>query len=955
MEFVLANGTKKASFLVEDSAFPGVRRIAGKVANDVKLVTDQLPELVSTLSETGEYVVLAATIGRSALLDQLVADGLLDIEVVKGLWEVYRFEILEAYGKKLLVIAGSDKRGTIYGLFHVSELLGVSPWVYFADVMPKKRASVVIGSANNFTSKVPSVKYRGIFINDEWPSFGNWTMSHFGGFTAEMYEHVFELILRLKGNYLWPAMWSSNFSLDGPGMANALLADEMGIVMSNSHHEPCLRHSEEWDMVRGEDTKYGNEWNFDRNREGLKEYWRDGLKRNGHLENIITIGMRGERDSEILGHDAGLAENIQYLKDVIATQNELIRECVNEDLEQVPRMIALYKEVESYYYGDETTPGLEGYPELDGVTLMLCEDNFGNMRSLPTEKNRDHKGGFGMYYHFDYHGGPISYEWVNSTFLPKVWEQMSMAYDAGVRDIWIVNTGDLKPQELPISYFLDLAYDFDEWGTKAVNTTAAYTAKWVQKQFAGVFDNEEMDDAFALITNYTKLNAGCRPEAMRPDTYHPVQRGKADEVLSALEWLKEKADHLMDKVVSVVEGEGGQLLSDSRYAAFVELLYYPVMASYNVMEWNIYAGKNAFYASQNRMIANTYADRMTECRQRDRELQKLYHSVCEGKWDHMMSSEHIGFINWNDEDCRMPVRHIVEPANKPRVLVAMSNSTEYSIGTAWLNCKLESYDLLDPWCERISVDVANCSDLPVKYTVRSDAAWLVPSVKEGEVVLQDRVICELHRDLMDASYENNTAVAHLYVDCACAHVMITVYALAEIDDIIETHYVPDAPKKQNLYLTLEASEFSSSQETEAGKFAVLLPYGKYESGVKAFPSITRFVPGVDAPSLTYECNLPKDGVYELEFVCAPSNPVCGDNLLRFGMQWNDEAIEILATVSESFAGGDTANSEWAMGVLANKHVVKARKCGVSGKNTICIYACDPAFVLERILIRCLSD
>lgn len=239
--------------------------------------------------------------------------------------------------------------------------------------------------------------------------------------------------------------------------------DCYGIVMSNSTHEPCLRHSEEWDLVRGEDSVYGNEWSYLTNREGLIRYWRDGLLRSGKYENIITIGMRGERDSLMLGEDASLEQNISLLKEIITEQRKLIRECVGEN---EPEMLALYKEVEAYYYGDETTPGLKDWDGLDGVTLMLCEDNYGNMRTLPTEEMRSHRGGFGMYYHFDYHGSPVSYEWVNSSYLPKIWDQMTMAYDFGVRDIWIVNVGDLKFQEYPLSFFMDLAYDYEKWGSQ---------------------------------------------------------------------------------------------------------------------------------------------------------------------------------------------------------------------------------------------------------------------------------------------------------------------------------------------------------------------------------------------------------------------------------------------------------------------------------------------------------
>ena len=254
-------------------------------------------------------------------------------------------------------------------------------------------------------------------------------MRHFGGVNAKMYEGVFELLLRLKGNYLWPAMWASCFAEDGPGLESAELADELGVVMGLSHHEPCLRHGEEYSHVRGKDSIYGDAWSFISNKEGITRFWRDGLKRNGHLENVITVGMRGERDSTILGANATLKDNIDLLRDVLKTQEQLIKEEVNEDLTKVPRMLALYKEVEAYYYGDEKTPGLkEGCDELEDVILMLCDDNHGYLRSLPDEKMRRHPGGFGMYYHFDYHGGPISYEWINSTYLPVVYMLTNTIY-----------------------------------------------------------------------------------------------------------------------------------------------------------------------------------------------------------------------------------------------------------------------------------------------------------------------------------------------------------------------------------------------------------------------------------------------------------------------------------------------------------------------------------------------
>ncbi|MBR6144215.1 MAG: glycosyl hydrolase 115 family protein, partial [Treponema sp.] len=365
-------------------------------------ITDGLPNVVPELVEGPGEKVFFATLGQSSLAQKLADDEGLTTELgkIKGKRECYIF----AVRADKIIIIGSDKRGTIYGLFHLSELMGVSPLVDWCGVLPAKRESVKIEEGVT-VSREPSVRFRGFFINDEWPAYGNFTTHNFGGFNAKMYEHVFELLLRLKGNYLWPAMWSAQFSLDGPGLANAELADEMGVIMGASHHEPCCRNGEEYRYVRGPGSIYGDAWNFWKNRDGITKFWEDGLKRNGKFENVITVGMRGEADTAIM-QNATLADNINLLRDVLKTQNRLIRENVNQDLDKVPRMLALYKEVEPYFYGDKHTKGLMDDPELEGVTLMLCDDNHGNLRTVPTEHMRSHKGGYGMYYHFDYHGWP---------------------------------------------------------------------------------------------------------------------------------------------------------------------------------------------------------------------------------------------------------------------------------------------------------------------------------------------------------------------------------------------------------------------------------------------------------------------------------------------------------------------------------------------------------------------
>ncbi|MBE5877316.1 MAG: hypothetical protein E7290_10575 [Lachnospiraceae bacterium] len=949
MNLIISKAEKQASFFIEEQAYPGVKRIMQKVMKDMTLVTGkeyQMTEGTPTEMEQADCIV-AATLGKSEYLEKLASLGKIDLSQIRGKRENYIFQVIEEEGHNTLVIAGSDKRGTIYGLFHLSEFAGVSPWVWFADVVPAKKDSFVLDEKVNMVSKEPSVKYRGFFINDEWPSFGNWTFRHFGGFKASMYEHVFELLLRLKGNYLWPAMWTSNFSLDGPGFANAQLADELGIVMSNSHHEPCLRHSEEWDKVKGEDSPYGTAWNFDRNKEGLTNYWRDGLKRNGHLENIITMGMRGERDSEILGRTATLKENIDYLKEVITTQNELIRECVNPDLEQVPRMLALYKEVEAYFYGDENTPGLKDWEELDGITFMLCDDNFANVRTLPEAGMKDRAGGWGMYYHFDYHGDPISYEWVNSTYLPKVWEQMTMAYEFGIRDIWIVNVGDLKPQELPLSYFMDLAYDYDKWGVDAVNMTQYYTRQWVEQQFGGLLNGQDCDTIFYLLEEYTRINSIRKPEALAPDTYHPVHYGEADKLLNKARTLVGAADELLHKMPSQM------------YAAFYELVYYPVAASMNQLMLQLYAGKNSLYAKQGRMIANQYAELMEDCLKRDEELQNAYHSVADGKWDGMMLSEHVGFVHWNDEECRYPVKHYVTPSKRPRMIVAPSKSIDYSMGGDWTRKLIPIYDFLNKNCDRVCIDIANGSSQAFEYQVSTGADWVTVSPECGNVELQESIELKINRQLVKELCEQEKTeflYTKVVISSKFAHVDLMVYARAEeIDSGLEVAALPESLKQyqreNELGLVICAQNYVRKENSLAGRFELLRPYGKYDTAVKAFPITSSFVPGKDAPALTYEFVLPQDGEYEIVLQTAPSNPISTKNSLRFGFRWNQEEIEIHNTVSDDYRGGERSCEAWASGVLDNIHELTLVKAGKKGSNELTIYACDPAFVLERILIR----
>ena len=608
MAFTFSNSNiseNQIVFVYEESAYSGVRKVAGKVREDIAKIFGAKPIGIeyTDLKDTAgffEHPVFFGTVGKSELLDRLAAKGDINLFDIAGGYEVYSFNVidnLEFDGftfESAIVIAGSDKRGTIYGLFKLSEMIGISPLSGWLDATPKKLSELKLTKEVSFTSKTPSVKYRGFFINDEWPAFGTFCKKNFGGFNAKAYERVFELLLRLKGNYLWPAMWSAIFPDDGPGLRSCELADEYGVIMGTSHHEPCMRQGEEYSRLRGPESEYGDAWDFAANREGIIRFWKDGIEKRSAFENIYTVGMRGEADTPICA-DGSTEDNVSLLKDVIRTQNSLIAEGTGRDIHDIPRLFVLYKEVEPFFWGDDKTGGLENDPVLDGITLMLCDDNYGNLRTLPGEEKRDRAGGWGLYYHFDYHGAPISYEWFNTNHLPKIWEELTTAYDNGIRQAWIVNVGDIFTNEYPLAFFLDLAYDFDKWGTADKNSAEKYTNEFVKKNFRMLSD-EVNEDISKLLLGYTKISSRRRSEAMNDGVYAPFIYGECEELIKETDEYMKKAQELYRK------------LPADAVPLFYELVYVPLCANLNIQQMWALTTMNHEYAKMGSTIANSLAD-----------------------------------------------------------------------------------------------------------------------------------------------------------------------------------------------------------------------------------------------------------------------------------------------------------------------------------------------------------
>ena len=557
----------------------GVRMAVENLRHDLKAVTG-----------SANAPVVVGTIGKSKLAKKYKRQS----KELQGKWEQYL--IFTDKGK--LVILGSDKRGTIYGIYELSRQIGVSPWYWMADA-PIQKHEQLFAKSGIYTDGEPKVKYRGIFINDEWPSFGTWCKNQFGGINSKAYARIFELMLRLKANYFWPAMWDSRFNEDDP--LSPQLADDMGIVMGTSHHEPMMRAHKEY--VYRKDSI--GAWDYATNKANLDRFFEEGLERNKAYDNLITIGMRG--DGDVAMGNGNDEDNMKTLKDVVDGQREIIERVYKKPASEVPQLWAIFTEVQRYYDAGFTVP--------DDVTLLFCDNNWGYIRRTGPEKEQARKGGMGMYYHIDMNGGPWNDRWINTTTAAKIREQLNLAYQTGIDRIWIINVGDLKPKEMPIDFIMHYAWNPDDYPADKIDQ---YMVDWARSIFGGEYAREIAD----IVTEYSKINLERKPEVQRVGIYS-VETGEAQRMFNRWDELEKRTLSLSKKMPAEMQD------------AFYQLVEYPAVAS---------AGVAKIY------LAATLGDSITmqTLFERDKQMTDKYNKVIAGgKWDGMMLDKHIGYRMWS--------------------------------------------------------------------------------------------------------------------------------------------------------------------------------------------------------------------------------------------------------------------------------------------------------------------
>ncbi|MDF3012827.1 MAG: glycosyl hydrolase [Cellvibrio sp.] len=888
-----------AELIIDSNEFPGVVRAAKNLQADIEKVSGKKPALHNLVDEKNKEIVLIGTLGKNTLIDQLVASHKLDVSKIRGQWDAYQVQIIEQpfpQVKRALVIVGANKRGTMYGIYSLSEQIGVSPWYWWADVPVKKKRALYIDK-NLQLIEIPKIKYRGIFLNDEAPALTNWVAEKYGNYNAQFYEKVFELLLRLKANFLWPAMWNNAFADDDP--QNMVLADEYGIVMSTSHHEPMMRADKEW-------NRYGKgPWEYSKNPENLYQFWVDGVKRNKPYESIYTLGMRGQQDEPM-----SEGENIGLLEKIVSDQRKILGEVFGIDkLTEVPQVWALYKEVQGFYERGMRVP--------DDVILLWCDDNWGNIRRLPTPEERKRAGGAGVYYHFDYVGGPRSYRWINTVSIAKIWEQMHLAYTYEANQIWIVNVGDLKPMEYPIEFFLNMAWDPEAWPKERI---PEFATLWAEREFG----TEHAQEIAAIMTGYTRHNLQRKPELQDAATYSQLNYEEAERVTAAIKSFAASAEKLY-----------AQIPREQR-DAFFQLVLFPAKASALITELYDAQAKNHLYAQQARANTNEYADKVRALFMADAALEQEYHQLNGGKWNHFMSQPHIGYSHWNNppEDT-LPVVHLYEPHNSAEMGIAVEG-----MAAAWPGHGTYQLPRFDPLGKQHRIiEVFNKGKESFTATAKVSAPWIILSHTSIQVNTAAQIKVSIDWDKVPKG-EVSGSVQITGTGWGGANIAVKAVNRA-VDKQALTGFV-----EADGYIAIEAGHYQRQGNNRELRWETIPQHGRTLSSMAVYPITDKtFKDAAGAPYLEYDVYTQGSGEFTVEGIFAPSWPLMPGRALRYAVAFDTQTPQTVDLTA------DMSTATWEETVRSDaRKSVTTHRIDKPGVHTLRIYSLDPGVVLQKILI-----
>jgi hypothetical protein len=707
----------------------------------------------------------------------------------------------------------------------------------------------------------------------------------------------------MKGNFLWPAMWGRAFYDDDP--VNPKLADEYGVVIGTSHHEPMMRAHDEW-------RRYGSgPWNYEKNEAKLREFWTEGVRRMGKYESIVTLAMRGDGD-EPMTEEA----NIALLQRIVKDQREILAEVTRKNVTSIPQVWALYKEVQEYYDKGMRVP--------DDVTLLLCDDNWGNIRKLPQRDEKPRSGGYGIYYHYDYVGGPRNYKWLNTNQISRVWEQMHLAYRYGVNRIWIVNVGDIKPMEFPIEFFLDYAWNPEEWPAERL---PEYTRIWAERQFGAA----QAKDVANILTKYTKYNSRRKPELLAPETYSLVDYREAETVVAEYNELAVRAQRISDSLPAEYKD------------AFYQLVLHPVHACSNLNELYVTVGRNRLYAQQGRAATNALAEKAKALFKKDAEITHYYNNVmANGKWRHIMDQTHIGYTYWQQPDSNsMPeVKEIAIPA-AAEMGVAIEGSAHW-----WPNEKSEAtLPELDPYHQQTYyVEVFNRGQTPFEFSVETAAPWIKLDKTSGKVAAEERLWVTV--DWQSASRQSREK----------QRVPITINGANNSRVVVQAIINnPSAPKRDEIIgfveskgcVSIEAEHYNRAVEPSPIKWQRIPDLGRTLSAMTPLQVTSPpQTPGNDSPRLEYQIHFFSKGEVKVKTYLSPTLNFHNNQGLRYAISFDDEPPQIVNMHANKTFQDWEESVRNNVTVEVSRHVLKE-----PGKHILKFWMIDAGVDLQKLVVE----
>ncbi len=907
--FTIASKTENACIVYDTSESMLVKKSAHFLSDDIERVTGKRPAVKTMENFQSSYIIIVATVGKNSLINKLLAEKKLNVEELRDQWERFIIKTIDKPFpgvKQALVIVGSDRRGLAYGLFTLSEKIGVSPWYWWADVPVEKQDEIYIENCN-YTSNSPAVKYRGIFINDESPAFRNWAKEKFGEINHKCYEKVFELLLRLKANYIWPAMWlPTMFYVDDP--LNPKTADDYGIVVGTSHHEPMTRAHNEWALYKG------GEWNYRTNKEKLLEFWRGGFERAVNYEKIITVGMRGDGDDAMSEETA-----VDLLKTIINDQRKIISEITGKPTKETPQVWAIYKEVQDYYD--------KGMRVDDDITVLFSDDNWGNIRYLPKKNEISPSSKFGMYYHFDYVGAPVSYKWLNVTQIERVWEQMKLTYEHGVKEIWIANVGDIKPMELPITFFFEYA-----WNPEAIQAKDLpdFYIKWAKQQFGGQYAKEIAE----LLSLYTKYNARRTPEMLTPETYSIEYYREADRIV-------DEYQQLLRKSISVYKQ-----LPDKYKTAFYQLVQSPIEMCANLNEMYVAAGKNRYYGVRGAASANYYADKVKELFEKDIQLTRKFHELEGGKWNHMMSQTHIGYTYWNHPPLNMMPAVSYVQLQKPAELGYL---IEYGITPKWGWLDVEAdwafseempvFDLTND--QNYYIDIINRGQEELSYKIKAKEDWIKLSLESGTTRYNEKVYVSID---WNKAPKGETKGEILIAGAGKEH---TVQV-----PIRNKPFIVDGFIENEGVIAFEAYNFTRKIDKKNLRWTIVPNLGRTGSSIIIEPvTADGQVDFENSPRVEYEFTTFSSGIVKVLAYLSPTQDFKKQSGLKYAVAIDNEEPQIV-NMNEGEIIPDYKYANWWMKSVGDHIKIKSstHKINAPGKHILKIWMIDAGIVFQRFVI-----